>query len=345
MFEDVLDYTKELERTAESTHSFLNKLRGGRRRLINKIQKAKEQTALMKNVDKYVESIMPAIQKEVAKNAKDVLQGAMLEAVRDNHEFDWPTYRRALFLAAADEDTYKVYNLGGSGWNKRLTFTINLDASAGRLEAWARGVKAYRKDLKVKVPRKGSKKREISALSASRAWGGIFGSRSANNTFQKTIRARLNYSGATAPFWQLLDKGVVPMSSDRGGFPTPRGEPTNFVHEAQQTMEEFMRNLLKNERNLYEKLFVDYNRFLNEAEVQLDRLNDMVDKIKLDLQVINRLESEFRDVLKYIDSTKLEKAVQLIREGLLTTGRVELTARGSRKRVRPSVSKIAGLLY
>lgn len=345
MFEDVLDYTKELEKSVESTSQFLRKLRGGRRRLINKMKKADEQVALMKNVDRYVESIIPAIQKEVAKNAADVLQGSMLEAIRGSHEFDWPTYRKALFLAAEDQDTYKIYNLGGRGWNKRLTFTINLDASAGRLEAWSRGIKLYRKDLKVKVPRKGSKKRETSALQASRAWGGIFGNRSVNNIFQKTIRARLNYSGAVAPFWQLLDKGVVPMSSDRGGYPTPRNEPTNFVHKAQLTMEDFTKNVLKNEKILYEKLFRDFNKFRDDADIQLERINSLVDKISLDLQVMKRVNQEFDSVMKYIDSTKLEKAVQLIREGLLTGGRVELTATGSRKRIRPSVSKIAGLLY
>lgn len=348
MFQKLLDYTKELENTAVATQDFLAELKKGRQRLVNKIAKAEKEIAIVKNPDKYVKSILPTIEKDVSKVASDILQASILEAIRTNHEYDWPLYRRALFLAAKDKEAFKVYNLGGTGFNTRLSFTVNFDKSAGRLEAWARGVKLTRRDLEVKVPRKGSKKREVSALQASRAWGGIFGSRNSDpqGRFAKTIKSRLSYSGRTAPFWQLLDKGIVPMPSDRGGYPTPKGTPTHFIQRTQEAMEGYTKNILKDFQANYDKLFTEYNDGIEELNLALERIDGLIDKIKFDIRTIDRIKQEFEGEDRIISSTKVENALQLIREGL-TSGRVDIGARGS-KRTRPLISKlarIAGIIY
>jgi hypothetical protein len=341
MFQSLLDYTKELESTATSTQEFLRTLRGGRQRLVNKISKAEKEFSTVKNPDKYVKSILPAIEKDVREVAADILESSILEAIRDNVEFDWPLYRKSLFLAAKDKDTYKVYNLGGTGFNTRLTFTMDFNKTAGRLEDWARGVKLTRKDLQVKVPKKGSKKRETSALLASRAWGGIFGSRNADpqGRFAKTIKSRLSYSGRVAPFWQLLDKGTVPMGSDRGGYPTPRGKPTNFIQRAQESMEGYTKNVLNGYKANYEKLVSNYEAAIAELQEALVRINVLVEQIELNVKVINKIKQSYEGNAKYIDSNKVEKALQLIQQGL--EGRVELTATGSKRRTRPTLSQIA----
>lgn len=355
MFKDLLDFTNELEATAESTSIFLSELQKGRKKLIGKINKAKANVEIAKNPDKLVKSILPKVKKDVLKTAVDILQGQILVAIRDNFEYDWPEYRRALYLAAADKDSYKVFELGGTGWNTRLSFIINFDESAGRLEAWARGVKLTRRDLGTKVPRKGGKekqerKRQLSAAAASRAWAGIFGHRNATRKGQyvSTIRSRLSYSGRVAPFWQLLDKGSIPMQSDRGGYPTPKGRPTNFIHNATQIMEEYTKNILKQYKAEYDNLTNEYYKYEDEFEEALSRIDNLVNKIKLDLRVVERVKQEYQKDAKYIDDIKLERAVQQIVEGILTTGRVEITAGGAGKRIRPSVAKIAriaGVLY
>lgn len=355
MFKDLLDFTNELETTAESTSVFLSELQRGRRKLARKITQAKANIAVAKNPDKLVKSILPQVKRDVLKNAVDILQGQILVAVRDNYEYDWPEYRRALFLAAADKDAYKVYELGGTGWNTRLSFSINFDETAGRLEAWARGVKLTRRDLGSKVPRKGGgekqqRKRELSALSASRAWAGIFGHRNATRkaAYVKTIRSRLSYSGRVAPFWQLLDKGSIPLASDRGGYPTPKGKPTNFIHNATQVMEEYTKNVLKQYKAEYDNLTNEYYKYEDEFEAALLRMDSLIDKIKLDLKVVEKVKQEYMKDAKYIDNTKLERAVQSVIEGFLTEGRVEISATGAGKRIRPSVKKIAriaGVLY
>lgn len=350
MLKSILDYANELESTAESTSVFLEELKKGRKQLNKKIIDAKSKVALAKNPDKLVKSILPKIKEDILKTAVDILQGQILVAIRDNYEYDWPDFRRALFLATEDKDTYKIYELGGTGWSTRLTFTINLDATAGRLEAWARGVKLTRKDLGTKVPRKGSKKRETTALQASRAWAGIFGARNAasKSKYSSTIKSRLSYSGRIAPFWQLLDKGTIPMPSDRGGYPTPKGKPTNFVQNAQQVMEEYTKNVLTQYKKQYDSLVEEYYKYEEEFDLALARMDSLIYKIKLDLKVIEKIKQEYYKDSKYIDNIKLERAVSAIIEGFLTEGRVEITMAGATKRIRPSVKKIkkiAGILY
>lgn len=344
MFQSVLDYTKELENNVQYTQAFLRKLRGARTRLVNRIAKSEEQVTLLKNPDRYVKSLDQIIRKDALRQAKNVLQGSILRAVRDNYEFDWPEYKAGLFQAANDNEIYTIRALGGTGWNTRYIVSIDMDNSAGRLNRWAAGVKAYRAELETKIPKKSSKKARQSAVGASRAWAKIFKTRGSNPLFRTTIRKRLEYSGAVAPFWQLLDKGDIPMPSDRGGFPTPGKKITNFVEKSEEVLEQYIRNLILAYKNNYESLMGEYRTFLNQAKSRLSEIDQIVDEIKLELSVIGNLERKLGLISQFIDSGKLEAVVQKIKDGLLTSGRVELTAKGSPKRVRISVSKISDLL-
>jgi hypothetical protein len=356
MFQSVLDYTKELQNNVQYTQAFLRKLRGARTRIVNRIAKAEEQVALMKNPDRYVKSLDETLRSETIKTGKDVIQGSILEAVRTNHEFDWPEYKQALFRATRDNEIYTVRALGGTAWNTRYTVSIDMDNSAGRLNRWAAGVKAYRKILDQEKQEKAGQQRDkkgrykkyrkprYDPVAASKAWANIFSSRGDNPRFRTTIRERLELSGAVAPFWQLLDKGSVPMSSDRGGYPTPEGELTNFVDKAQTVMEQYLKNLLNKYKKNYDKLFEEYSAFLGQAEQSLSEIESKIQEVSVENKVIDRLEQELARENQIIDRNKLEQAVQKIREGLLTTGSVSLTARGSPERVRRSVASIQDYL-
>ena len=344
MFQGVLDYTKELQNNVQATRAFLRKLRGARIRLVNRIAKAEEQVATMKNPDKYVKSLDTVIRKDALKQAKNVLQGSILQAVRENYEFDWPEYKAGLFKAATDNETYTIRALGGTGWNTRYLVSIDMDDSAGRLNRWAAGVRAYRAELETKVPRKGSKKSRQSAVGASRAWAKIFQSRGSNDKFRTTITKRLGYSGAVAPFWQLLDKGDIPMASDRGGYPTPQKTATNFVSQAEEALEGYIRNIIQSFRNNYESLMGEYRKFLNEAQASLSNIESLIEKTSIEKIKLDRVEQELSRENQIVDRNKLEVAVQKIKDGLLTSGRVELTAKGSPKRVTPSVSTLSDFL-
>lgn len=348
MFKGVLDYTKQLEIGADFTQAFLYKLRGGRRRVINSITKAEEQVKFARNETKYVASLKPKIQKEAIKFAKEALFISTINALKKRQEFDIPLYRKPLFESIADNDTYKIRSRG-SGFNSIISVNINLDATAGRLNMWGSAIKIARKILGVKVPTKRSseKKRTATALQASRAWAGIYDKRGGKNKgkYDETIKLRLSKSSKPAPFWELLDKGALPMPSDRGGYPTPNNLPLNFVDKTEKEINTAISRLFLDKKEEYKGLFIDFDVFMQEAQERLIRLNEMVDKVSLNVRITKQLERELGLEEQDISRNKLEKAVQLIREGLITGGRINITAKGSRKRRGLSVNIIKELLY
>jgi hypothetical protein len=337
MFPELRDYLDEVEFTAESTGKFLRKLNGARRRLSNAVAKAESQVKLMRDERKYVAQLKPRIIKDAIKISKDILFNNVLAALRTNKEFDDPVYRKPLFEAIESNDTYLV-RTHGTGFSSKVSVDINLDKSAGRLNMWASAIRAVRANLGIKVPRKGSKAFEKSALSASRAWSRYYTSKT--QEWYNTITARLEASPTIAPFWSIINFGAVPMASDRGGYPTPKNRSTNFVNKSEQEIKSAVAGFFDTARENYKVLFEDYNKFLEDALAIQARLDDMANTIRLDLRAVRDLERRLGLETEQINRNKLEKAVELIRRGLLSQGRIDITASRSRKRVRPSISTI-----
>lgn len=337
MFPGLKDYLDEVESTVESTGAFLHKLNGARTRLKHAIAKSNEQVKLMKDERKYVAGLKPQIMKDAIKVSKDILFNNTLTALRTNKEFDDPVYREPLFEAIESNDTYLV-RMTGTGFSSRVSVDINLDKTAGRLNMWAAAVKAVRANLNIRIPRRGSKDFDKSALAASSAWRRYFTSKS--QEWYDTIEARLQASAKLAPFWSILNFGTVSLASDRGGYPTPKNRNTNFVDKAEKEIKSAVAGFFDTAREEHKILFDNYNKFLDEALAIQARLDDMADEIRLDLKAVRSLERQLGLDIEQINRNKLEKAVELIRKGLLTKGQVDITARGSRRRVRPSVSTI-----
>jgi hypothetical protein len=337
MFPELRDYLDEVEATAESTGEFLRKLNGARRRLSNKIAKSNEQVKLMKDERKYVAELKPQIIKDAIKVSKDILFNNTLAALRINKEFDDPVYRVPLFEAIESNDTY-LARATGTGFDSKISVDINLDKSAGRLNMWAAAVKAVRVGLGVKIPKRGGGRFEKSAIVASRAWRRYYTSKS--QEWSDTIESRLQASAKIAPFWSIINFGTTTMASDRGGYPTPTNRNTNFVDKAEREIKSAVAGFFDTAKENHRTLFNDYNKFLDEALATQARLDEMANDIRLDLKVVRGLERQLGVEIESINRSKLEKAVELIRKGLLTQGRVDITARGSRRRVRPSVSTI-----
>jgi hypothetical protein len=345
MFGDLKDYINELETAAESTREFLNKLNGARRRLSNSIEKSEEQVKLMRNETKYVASLKADIRSQAIQIAKDELFVTARKATQTNQEFDDPQYRQALFSAIENDDTY-VVRMSGSGFNSRISIDMDLNRTAGRLNMWASAIKTARRFLGIKTPRSNDKNYQKKALQASRAWAGIYrDGGGAGSTFSKTVEARLSASPKTAPFWQILNNGTPPsLASDRGGYPTPKNKETNFQNKAEENTNSRLRNIFVNLKKSYDILFENYQTAIEEATAKLVTLNELADEIRLDLQTVRRLEHELGLVREDISRNKLEKGVQLIREGVLKGGKLDITAEGSRKRKRLSIETIKELL-
>lgn len=346
LFDSIENYIDELSKNLDTTQQFLKKLQGGRTRLNNSIVKAQASVKLANNEKAYATSVKDAIKKSGIQAAKDILYGNALGAIRENYEFDTPAYRKGLFQAIQDDDTY-LFRSRGTGLSSIMYLDINLDRTAGRLNIWGSAVKAARRELGVKVSRKdkNAKAREGEALQASRAWAGIFSKRAGTQSkFNKTIRLRLSYSGKPAPFWQLLDKGELSLPSDRGGYPTPKKKPTNFVSESENAANEYISNLLAKEKEKYDLLSSGYQTALDEAKASLAELDNLVSEIRLDFNQLQSLGRKADKILKANYITKLEKAVQLIREGLVSSKGLQTAVKGSYRGKRFDINTIKDLL-
>jgi hypothetical protein len=350
MFNSILDYVNGLEQGAKFSQDFVKKLRGGRTRLINQIGKAEEQVKTLKDEKKYVAGIKVQLSKEAIPAVKDALTGTFRQAIRENYEFDVPPYRNGMYTAIQDSGTYSV-RTRGSGFNSIITVDINLDKTAGRLERWASGVKKYRKILEQEKKANQKKKKgknkpvKYDPLAASRAWAGIFERREGTfSQFSETVRNRLELSGAIAPFWQLLDKGEIAMSSNRGGYPTPSKKATNFVNIAEQAINEYMKTQMIKEKEKYEFFFDNYGIILDQAKTDLLELNELIEEIRLDTNRILGLSKRQAAIEARNNSNKLAKAVQLIQDGLSLSKRIQVAGKGKYKGSRFSIETIKELL-
>lgn len=347
MFNSLNNYLTELEATANNTKEFIRTLQGGRRRIINAIAKADSaiQARSFRNENFYAANIKKEIAKDSIKLAKQTLFEDTLNALKKTQEFDIPLYRRPLFEAIENNDTYFIRSTG-SGFNSILHLDINLDKTAGRLNMWGTAIKAVRAKLKVKIPSKFTtkKKREASALQASRAWAGIYNKRGAGSKYDETIKARLSAAAKIAPFWELLDKGAVPLSSDRGGYPTPTNKPLNFVDKAEKKVDEQLKITFAAEREKYYQLLNNYDSVRDQAIEDLAQLSAIIEELKLDNSSLSKSRSKAAKALRAEYNTKLQKAVQLISEGLLTAKKLQLAIKGSYKGKRFSRETLEELL-
>jgi hypothetical protein len=128
------------------------------------------------------------------------------------------------------------------------------------------------------------------------------------------------------------------MSSNRGGYATPKNEKTNFIHKAEETINNNITTAFKQEIDKYRRLFTDYQVYLEEAQARMIKLDTLANEIRLDVRENRRLEKQLGVELNDKSRNKLEKQVQLIRRGLLTVGRISIGGR------RYSVSRIRELL-
>ena len=337
MFDSVLDYTKELVKSIETTKEDLYKLYGARTRLQNSITKAEEELKILGNPVKYVASLDAQIKREALQVASDILYATVLEVVGVT-EFDRDVYLEPLLQAVEDSDTYRVI-ARGSGWNKVYKVDINLDRTAGRLNLWGSAVKAYRKIIGVKIPRSDAKKRSKIDAAASRAWRGIY---KANSTkFEDTIKGRLALIGDKAAYWQILDKGTPPsLSSDRGGTPYPTNTPTHFVNKAETSTSNYLLEYMQTLRGKYDTLINNANTEVNILKEKLDEINYLIENIRIDVNQASVIKGKYGNLSQFIDDSKLARAIKGAEEGL--SGRVDIGT--SERRVRSSFSRIRGLL-
>lgn len=340
MFPELVNKLNEIDQIREPTGEFLRKLNGSRTALRNHLEKAKTSINEKEAERAYFVDTIAKLQKESLKMAKSTVKFNLLNAILSNDEFDEPPYRNSINRAIAKDNAYTFVKTG-DGVETFLKIKIDLNRTAGHLPSWAKGIKAYRKILDDEKKRKREEKKKKSGkkrmkaivynpLSASRAWAHIYNSREGSQTkFQVTVRNRLELSGALAPFWSIIDKGEpLAMSSNRGGYATPVPVETGFVHDSEKTVNDYIDRQLIAKRKEYQDLLASYREFIKKGYEKLAELDAMAEEIRFDLKVVRKMERELGLVDKDISRTKFEKAVQLVREGLKTTGRFTISGSG-----------------
>jgi hypothetical protein len=324
VFNKTLEYLTSLTNNLEDNRVSLLKLYGAVRRINNAVSKGEAELARLNNPTKVFAEIEKTRRGNFLSLAKAILYNKALEASRINQEFSREPYWEALESVIEDDATYRL-TFRGTGWNKRAVVQIILDRSAGRLTDWGRATKQYRNLLGVKVPKKGSKKREISAMIASKVWARIY--KTQPDTFEESVLSRIALSGRPAAFWQLLDKGAVPLVSDRGGYPTPTKKPTNFVVKAEVEANQELENYFLSLRSEIEKFVSDIKSEIEKLASLREIIRENIERLKLDNLLKKKVIVGLGISPDDVNEEKLLAAIQKARDGV--QGRMNI---GSGKR-------------
>jgi len=236
-----------------------------------------------------------------------ILMQEIDKAVEGNLEFGRDEYRQTLYKVAGEKDIYKLIP-EGTGWNIQLKPQIVFEEEAGQLDDWARGISAYRAEIKTKVGKPGSYR----GLVATEWWEeNVFGT--ALQT--KTFRSRLEASGRGAPFWQILNNGSQPLPSDRpdnsyNPYPT---SPTDFIGDAERAIKAEFRELMLPEKERWFQEVALLEEEIRIAQEIRDGFNDDIRGISPDKRKNTTPTKKMQDRSEYAEEEILPKAVEQLR--------------------------------
>jgi hypothetical protein len=325
---NLLEIERQLESARETRNELNRQLRNGRRRYESKIHGTGYPDRLFGHIIKVLQQ---------GNELTSVLIRHIDNAIEQNIEFDLEPYKAALYSVAQDKEIYKFFRTG-AGWDTRLIVQVVFEESAGGLVDWARGITAYRQILKTKVGDTGGNR----GAKATQFWA----TRVFRHSLEiKTVNGRLSASGRKAPFWQILNNGSSPLSSDRpdGSYNPVPSSPTDFVGRAERSIESLFLSYFLPEQ---ERWFAE----ARELSDELDRVQEMRDSYTREIHDLSlraaqnrRIYESFGVKKQYVDEHKLADAIKKARAGEeFNTATIELTKRGSPSRVRLSVKKLLG---
>lgn len=252
-------------------------------------------------------------------------------------EFESDVYISKLYEVAKNKEIYNLFT-GGSGWNLHLNTQITFEEVGGRLEDYARGIRAYRASLGTRVGEEG----ESRGLKATSWWF--------THVYQNTLEAitvdgRVGVSGRPAPFWKILDAGSQPLPSDRpdDSYNPVHQSPTAFIFKAELQINKLFDEAFK---KIKETEFAEAEELRKEIEVAKDVRAGM----KEDLEALTTNFARNQRVLQslgvkssYADLDKLAKIARRIDEGEKNLpARINIGMKG--KSLTISIKKLQGLL-
>ena len=329
---------------------------------------------------KYAENI------DLFMEASKILNEEILKAVKENVEYDHSYFIGRLQSVAFNEKIFFINN----SWSRYNMFVkIDFGSVAGNLEDYAHGVVEAREAFNVKdwhelsqhfwqeklydparrgIPVEKKRKR-------TRGGKGITPEvKTARQVgkYWSTMFKRMDASGKIAPFWELLDKGSQPMSSDRGGNPYPLAKRTDFIRRAEDRILTLLRGELhtdwyeerippdirKEEANLrnLQEYIQGLNLLLNDIEDLLKKLErpGEIPTPEAVAIVIEKTTERLGRQVKEIKPDKMAALIQAIqtndfsRVSITKDGRFEVTAALAKqlglKRTRVTVNVIRKMM-
>ena len=332
MLEDTVREIDSVIESIEYSRTFLKELSKYRDKLGKSYASATLSLKTLQNKNVLTEQKSDLIITEIKKEAPEILKEEILKAVRKNREYNYHLFLNALFDIAKEPGLFTILTTG-VGWSTRLIVDIEFLGYAGTLNDWAKGVKETRDYFNVG---KGD------AEKASKLWRQEFYRK---GPYNKIIRSRIEKSDRPAAFWLLLDKGTVALASDRGGTAYPHYyRPTNFIDYTIDRIKKAFNSTLREQKKTYDVEIKELERQVSMAREYLELLDSIVNDISIELEKNKSLYNQFNRIRSYIDQDKLDNALVRVRNnldiGITKEGRIELTARGSSRRVRPSIGRL-----
>lgn len=339
LFEEVEGYLEAVNRGKQSTAMVYN--------YIEKVQvqiNAAQSVLSSYYTDDYVQGIITFAKKRVKKYAKEAFALELTSALARNKEFDYQIYKDSLMRVARDDSLIRIITTGAR-FTTRATIMIDMNRVAGSLADWATGITKAREALSGKI-----RPRNYDPVRASEYWREkVYKAKESSSRYQRTIQLRLVYATTPAPFWQILDQGTTRLDSDRGGTAYPLNRPTNFVRSVQKELETFFAEIMDDEENYYYERTGNLQAEIDMAYSYITSLRKLVEEPEIyydpiDYEWAEMMEREFSHYKGRVDELKLDKIVKDIQAGneipLTKAGRIEMTARGSKYRVRPYYSRL-----
>jgi hypothetical protein len=225
----------------------LNKLHDLHVKLLDEQYKVTKYIELLKKVDINMAAAIDA-KSEILTKAPSILTEEISKAVEQSTEFMYPTFINRLFRIPENTEVFAL----SINYDGTLYASLLMNQVAGSLEEYAKAVDLVRTENRSNsnIPKQlknifadanlrshfwaekiYSVGREGRTLQSSKGKENSAKSALYKQKYIDTMESRLSKCPSMAPFWELLDKGAIEMSSDIGGTPYPFNTPTNFVQK------------------------------------------------------------------------------------------------------------------
>jgi len=297
-------------------------------------------------------SLSSRIEMDVREEAPHILKRNAIIAIEITDEFNTPDFIADITTAIFEPETF-ITSIDTYG---HLSISIDLEATAGTIEDYARGILSARSYFPMTLDAKKASLIWSLIYRAGREGATIYttygkgGPRehTADRTayfvryYERTMSLRQStMSGGLAPWWNIVDKGTsLEMSSNRGGTAYPKFAGRNFVETSEQQIRNYAEDVSTNTIGEYfdtlTNRVIEYKRLIEQYQEAIDIIAS-IDLSRPEiakrfiLEQVRKYNSS--DKIERIDQNTLDEIANEIAAGTIDTLRRRLGAGAPRVRL------------